>query len=321
MTPSVAMATYNGARYLPAQLTSLAAQTLLPGELVACDDGSTDGTVAVLERFASDAPFPVRVFRNPVNLGSTGNFAQAIGRCTGDVIFLCDQDDLWHPHKLARFAATFDADPAVGLVASDLELVGPDGRELGRRVWGELPFPPALRAAVEAGGGPRLWVRYNTVTGAAAAFRADLREVILPIPPGWVHDAWVALVAAAFRPVRLIADPLTQYRAHAGQQIGSEPLTVRRQVRAARRMDAAYFAKVAACFAAAADRLEQFRDRLTDPTVVELLRGKAAFASAQRAMRDGSRAGRVAPALRQLLTGNYATYGRGLKGFAADLLL
>ena len=150
---SVALATYNGARYLPAQLASLAAQTVMPGELVACDDGSTDGTVAVLERFASDAPFPVRLFRNPVNLGSTANFAQAVGLCTGDGIFLCDQDDLWHPHKLARFAAAFDADPAVGLVASDLELIDAGGQDLGRRVWGELPFPPALRASVEAGAG------------------------------------------------------------------------------------------------------------------------------------------------------------------------
>ena len=317
---SVALCTYNGGRYLPPQLASLAAQTLPPGEVVACDDASTDGTPALLERFAADAPFPVRVVRNPVNLGTTANFDWAIGLCAGDAIALCDQDDVWRPQKLARFAAAF-ADPAVGLVASDLELTDADGQVLGRRLWGELPFTQALQAGVEAGGGPRLWVRRNTVTGASAAFRADLRDAILPIPAGWVHDAWVALIAAALRPVRLIAEPLTLYRLHPAQQIGSPPRTLRRQVTAARRRNAEDFATVAANFAAAADRLAQFRDRLPDPAVVALLRGKAAFAAAQQAMREGSRAARLAPALRELGAGHYATYGRGLGGFVADLLL
>lgn len=321
MRLSVALCTYNGAAHLTAQLESLAAQTRRPDELVVGDDGSVDDTVPILERFAATAPFGVHIHRHPANLGSTANFDHTLGRCCGDLIFLCDQDDVWHPDKLARFVAAFAADPAVGLVASDLDLIDAGGRPLGRRVWAELPFPPALQKAVEVGGGPRLWVRYNTVTGAAAAFRRELLEVIRPIPPGWVHDGWAALMAAAVADVRLIPDPLTRYRSHPGQQIGSEPLTLRRQIRAARRMDAAYFGKVAECFTAAADRLDGFRDRLLEPESVSLLRDKAAFARVQQRMREEWRVGRVWPAVRELVCGGYARFGRGWKGFAADLFL
>lgn len=317
MRLSVALCTYNGAAHLPAQLASLAAQTRRPDELVVCDDRSADDTVPLLERFAAAAPFAVRLHRNETTLRSTKNFEQAVARCTGQVIFLCDQDDVWEPDKLARFERAFAADPAVGLVASDLSVIDGAGTPVGRRVWADIPFPPADQAAVEAGGGPALWVRYNTVTGAAAAFRADLRGLLLPIPPEWVHDGWVALLAAAVSGVRLIRDPLTRYRVHSGQQIGSAPLTVRRQIAAARRMDAAYFAKTAACFELAADRLE----RAADPGVVELIRRKAAFARVQQRMREGSRVGRLAPAVGRLMAGDYARFGRGWKGFAADVLL
>ncbi|MCA1556539.1 MAG: glycosyltransferase, partial [Acidobacteria bacterium] len=83
---SIALCTYNGARYLPAQLDSIAAQTLLPDELVICDDCSTDETRDVITSFAARAPFAVRLYVNEVNLGSTKNFEQAISLCTGDII-------------------------------------------------------------------------------------------------------------------------------------------------------------------------------------------------------------------------------------------
>ena len=87
------MGTYNGGPYLREQLDSIAAQTHLPDELVVCDDDSTDRTVAILEDFAATAPFPVRVYVNPKNLGTAKNFERAIGLATGEVIALADQDD------------------------------------------------------------------------------------------------------------------------------------------------------------------------------------------------------------------------------------
>ncbi len=90
---SVAMCTFNGGRFLAEQLESIASQTRLPYELVACDDHSTDDTIAILKAFQANAPFPVQIVQNAMRMGSTRNFDQAIGMCSGDFIALCDQDD------------------------------------------------------------------------------------------------------------------------------------------------------------------------------------------------------------------------------------
>src|SRR4051794_21844611 len=84
---SVAMATFNGETYLPEMLDSLAAQTRPPDELVVRDDGSSDATVALLEDFASRAPFPVRVLGGGVRLGYAQNFVATSRECSGDLIF------------------------------------------------------------------------------------------------------------------------------------------------------------------------------------------------------------------------------------------
>src|SRR6266567_6944512 len=105
---SVAMCTYNGARFLREQLESIAAQSRLPDELVVCDDGSTDETVETIKAFVGRAPFAVRLEINSKNLGSTKNFEKAIGLCEGEIIALADQDDVWKPQKLAVLEATLN---------------------------------------------------------------------------------------------------------------------------------------------------------------------------------------------------------------------
>src|SRR5262245_2492499 len=102
---SVALCTHNGARFLDAQLHSLAAQSQLPHELVIGDDASTDGTIEQLERFAKEVPFPVRITKNPEPVGVTENFSRTLAACSGDVLMPCDQDDVWHPEKIASQAA------------------------------------------------------------------------------------------------------------------------------------------------------------------------------------------------------------------------
>ena len=95
MNISVAMCTYNGDLFLEEQLRSIAAQTRQPYEVIVCDDGSTDGTEEIISAFRNAVGFPVHVKRNSINLGSTKNFEQAIGICTGDAIALCDQSFEW----------------------------------------------------------------------------------------------------------------------------------------------------------------------------------------------------------------------------------
>src|SRR5512146_482570 len=99
------MATFNGAAFLEQQLETLSAQTRAPCELVVSDDGSTDDTIAILERFARTALFEVQIVPNTGARGFAGNFLHAASLCRGSLVAWCDQDDVWSPVKLERCAA------------------------------------------------------------------------------------------------------------------------------------------------------------------------------------------------------------------------
>ena len=120
------MTTFNGARYLGEQLNSLSCQTVKPLELVVCDDGSTDETVAILQSFSALAPFTVRMFQNAERLGYKQNFIKAASLCTGSLIAFCDQDDIWNDDKLYVVSKYFSQSDDL-LVAHDYCVFFDDG--------------------------------------------------------------------------------------------------------------------------------------------------------------------------------------------------
>src|SRR5207248_1903508 len=120
---SVAMCTFNGARFLDAQLESLAAQSRPPDELVVCDDCSSDNSREIITSFALRSAFDVRLVVNDKNLGTTKNFEKAIQLCQGPIIALADQDDVWYAHKLDRIERAFLASPSVVAVFSDADII------------------------------------------------------------------------------------------------------------------------------------------------------------------------------------------------------
>ena len=95
------MCTFNGAAFVGEQLESLLRQTRPPDELVVCDDCSSDGTTGIVAEFARRAPFHVRIVPHESNVGITANYEHAISLCSKDLVFLCDQDDIWHADKVA----------------------------------------------------------------------------------------------------------------------------------------------------------------------------------------------------------------------------
>ena len=223
MKLSIAMCTYNGAAYLSEQLESIAAQTRLPDELVVCDDRSSDGlTCEIVKAFANQVQFPVRLFVNRKNLGGKKNFQKAIGRCQGDIVFFCGQDDVWKQNKLARIEAVFSSAPEVGLVFTDAEVVSEDLHTLVDSLVENSDFGTESQALIKKGQALRVFLQGNVVTGATMAFRACLRPFVLPIPGDTIlqEDAWIALIIAAVAPVVFLKEPLIKYRQHVGQQIG-----------------------------------------------------------------------------------------------------
>lgn len=101
---SIAMTTYNGETYIENQLKSIFSQTRQPDEIIICDDCSTDNTVAIIHDLIAKygVEHLVRLVENRQNKGYIRNFHQAIGLCSGDFVFLADQDDEWYPSKLER---------------------------------------------------------------------------------------------------------------------------------------------------------------------------------------------------------------------------
>jgi Glycosyl transferase family 2 len=199
---SIALCTWNGARYLAEQLESLLAQEHPVFELIACDDASTDGSWEILNRFAPRFAHS-RLVRNPTNLGVHANFQQALALCEGDWIAPCDQDDVWAPHKLGRLlAAAGDAT----LVYCDSQLVDAAGRSLGERVSDRLPMLD--------GAHPLAFVFGNCVSGHAALVRRTLLGAALPIPPGVYYDEWLGFVASSLGTLRYVDEPLVQFRQH-----------------------------------------------------------------------------------------------------------
>jgi glycosyltransferase involved in cell wall biosynthesis len=319
---SIALCTHDGARFLPAQLESLLRQSRTPDELVACDDRSTDGTVAILEDFAGKAPFPVRIERNPTQLRSTRNFEKAIGLCTGDLIATCDQDDVWLPEKLALCEAAFSADARLGLVFTDAEIVGEDLRPMGYRLWETIHLGKREQHRIRSGRGFDLLLRQWLVTGATMVFRAEHRSLVLPIPECWIHDGWIAFLLGAVAPIGIVDRPTVLYRQHPGQQIGARRLTSGELYEVARSMGPAYFRTNHDRVRLARERLREFADRVVDPDDLERVDRKLAHQARRLAISESpSRARRILLALDELLHGRYARFSPAFSHALKDMFL
>lgn len=135
MRISVCMGVYNGAEYIEEQLRTILNQTLPPDEVILVDDGSTDATVEIIERVAKEHPAGscIHLTRNTENKGYPANFYYAQSLCTGDLVFLADQDDVWDLHKIERMAAIF-ADESVQAVCCEVGLIDAEGEEIHRGV-------------------------------------------------------------------------------------------------------------------------------------------------------------------------------------------
>ncbi len=212
---SVALATYNGAAYVEAQLRSLADQTRPPDELVVTDDGSSDGTVALVEAFAETAPFAVRISVNQRRLGYTHNFGEALRRCRGDVVFLCDQDDVWYPKKIERILEFLGENPAVHLVIHDRRVTNHDLTHSG---------------VTELGNFRRIGLPDDGfVSGCCTAVRRPFLGAVLPIPDvAHGHDSWMHLLARLLGVRYVLPETLIDYRRHGANVSETETVSVAR---------------------------------------------------------------------------------------------
>ena len=327
MRISVAMCTYNGADFLLAQLESILAQSRKPDQIVVCDDGSTDETRALLQKFEKASPDVILLRFNKKNLGSIKNFEQAIGLCNGDVIALSDQDDVWRPDKLQLIEDRFKKQ-STGLVFSDAELVEENLTPLNRRMWNEVGFDEHKKKLLRSGRALEVLVTGWTVTGATMAFRAGFKNICLPVPDGiaMIHDGWIALTIAAVADVVALDEPLIQYRQHARQQIGApERVEQGPEPRGLQKLETAFKRRNSS--ADLYQILERLEERLVaftgfyDTQKALTFVGNYSFHLNVRAnLSQRRRLNRVPSILRELLSLRYHEYANGFKSAAKDLV-
>ena len=312
---SVALCTCNGAGFLAAQLESLASQARLPEELVVCDDASEDETFEILTAFAVRAPFPVRLYRNPQRLGISANFEQAIRLCTGDIIALCDQDDVWHPDKLATFAELFSTGAA--WVCCDAEVCDAELHSFGYTLWKRVGFDHCERKAAKEGQLFDALLKHFVVAGATLAFKAQLRDRLLPMPREWHYDAWLAAVLAATEKGALAEMSLQRYRQHGGNALGASRRGLLNEARTAFSMNrTVYYQAEIARWSRLAAHLEN-----RAPAIMETRLAEKIAHLKRRAALPVNRLARLPAVAAEVMNGHYAHYARNWGSIALDLFV
>lgn len=228
MRVEILLAAFDGAAHLEAQLQSLLAQTHADWVVTLSDDGSTDGTRALLEGYVARDPSRFRMVAAGGGLGALRHFSALLLQAKERYTMFCDQDDVWLPPKVElATAAMRDMEARHGhdapvLVHSDLRVVGPGLEAIAPSFWHRKGFEPERMQTLA-----RLLVR-NVVTGATVLVNEPLRRLASPIPEtAFMHDWWLALVAAAFGHIHALPEATMLYRQHAGNVVGARGLAAR----------------------------------------------------------------------------------------------
>lgn len=203
MKVSVAMATYNGEKYIRQQIDSILSQLGHEDELIISDNHSKDNTVSIINEYVS-ADHRVKLFLHDEK-GVISNFNNAIKRTQNDIIFLSDQDDIWKPEKVETVKSYFEKHPNILMIMSDITVV-------------DDHLKPTIDSFYKYRGSSAGVIKNiikNSYIGCAMSFRKELKDKILPIPRNTpMHDMWIGLVADMNKGALLIPEKLIYYRRH-----------------------------------------------------------------------------------------------------------
>ncbi|MFH0976226.1 MAG: glycosyltransferase family 2 protein [Spirochaetota bacterium] len=208
---SIALATFNGEKFLREQLDSIYDQTYKNIEIIVSDDCSSDETVEILNEYSKK--FGLKYHINNKNIGFVKNFEAAILKCKGEYIALADQDDIWMPDKIERLVSEIED---YSLICSDAELIDDNGNRIAES------FQRYSRNYIADGKEFAILVFRNFVTGCTALVTKDLIKRALPIPNGiHHHDWWLALIASKTNGIKYMKAPLIKYRQHQNNDTGA----------------------------------------------------------------------------------------------------
>lgn len=220
MKTSVALCTFNGGKYLKEQLDSILSQEFSVAEIVICDDCSTDNTASILKDYENRFPSIFRIFINAENIGYVANFEKALSLCTGEIIFLCDQDDIWYNTKVATVIQYFTSNLSTAVVAHNVDLIG---SYKGRKTFWDLRKFHAEKKYSNAELLKVILLKGNIFPGMTLAIRKKTLGEYLPlqkIDSVIIHDYELIIKALRDHQLGIIQKVLGAYRQHGTQAIG-----------------------------------------------------------------------------------------------------
>ncbi len=203
---SIAVATFNGIKYLKEQLDTLVNQTYQHFEIIVSDDGSTDGTLEILNEFKLRyANFSI--YKNEAPHGTKRNFENALKYCNGTYICFSDQDDVWMLTKIEKMVFAVDG---YAMIYHNSMFTDSKGNPLNRTIASDL--------RCYTGYDPRTFLMRNCVSGHALMFHRKLLDLALPFPKERYHDWWLAFRACDNGGVKYLDEILVNYRQHQNSQ-------------------------------------------------------------------------------------------------------
>ncbi len=223
MKISVALCTYNGEKYIRQQIESILAQTKRVDEIVVCDDRSTDLTLKIISEITKKSSVEFKVYLNEQRLNVVKNFENTISKCTGDLIFLSDQDDFWHTDKVEKTINYFNLNSQINVIFSNARLIDEINNPIeDKTLFQAVNFSSESQKYFDAGYAFELLNHFNRVTGATIACKSNYVKSLLPFKTyDWViHDEIIAISAINDNCLGYINECLIDYRIHPTQKVG-----------------------------------------------------------------------------------------------------
>ncbi|MBQ7707419.1 MAG: glycosyltransferase [Lachnospiraceae bacterium] len=222
MKISVVMASYNGASYITEQLNSIDNQSINPDEIIIVDDASTDNTVSLIRNFFDNTDIDGKLVVHEKNMGYKNTFLEALQYAGGDIIFFCDQDDIWQENKIERMSAVIRDNEGIKSLNTSYKLIDSDGNDVAENIRNKkrdkdsrLLYNISLNDILA----------YNAAMGCTMAFTKDIKDLLVEhineiktynIP----HDWMINIIAAMNNGLFMLNEPLIYYRLHDGNTIG-----------------------------------------------------------------------------------------------------
>lgn len=213
---AILMATYNGEKFISDQIFSIQNQTRTNWRLYIRDDGSTDRTMSIIEKFVNEDPRIKLISDKDGNIGVKRGFMRLLRMTKAEYYFFSDQDDIWLPDKMDETIKKFETHSSKTPVLVHTNLTTVD-EKLGILNRNFYPISNKIDNL-------NVMLASNSVTGCTMAVNNALREKIYNDPAELMimHDWWMGLCAVTLGSIEYVQKPTILYRQHATNQVGTD---------------------------------------------------------------------------------------------------